>query len=40
MLVVLVSNLAGAPAIHLRHKNSIVVHQAQLPVFDDDVAML
>src|ERR1051325_1385604 len=40
MLVVLMSNLAGAPAGHLRNKNSIVIDQAQLTVLDDDVAVL
>jgi hypothetical protein len=36
----LVSNLAGGPAGHLWNEYSIVIDQSQLPVLDDDVAML
>ena len=40
VLVVLMAHLAGSPSRHLWHKDSVVIYQAQLPVFDDDVAML
>src|ERR1051325_12068593 len=40
MLIVLMSDFAGDPALHLRHKDPVVIDEAQLPVFDDDVAVL
>ncbi len=40
MLVVLMPNLAGGPAGHLWNEDPVVIDQAQLPVLDDDVAVL
>src|SRR4029078_5131960 len=38
VLVMLMPNLARGPTCHRGHKDSIVIDQTQLPVFDDDVA--
>ena len=40
VLVVLMADLAGRPPFHRGNKDSVVVHQTQLAVFDDDVAVL
>src|ERR1044072_5048138 len=40
VLIVLVTDLARGPAGHLRHKDSIVIDESQMSVFDDDVAVL
>ena len=34
------TDFARAPTRHLRHEDSIVIDEPQLPVFDDDVAVL
>ncbi len=40
VLVVLMSDFARGPSSHRGHKNSIVIDETQLSVFDDDVAVL
>src|SRR5688572_23293508 len=40
MLIVLMSDFAGGPAGHLWNEDPVVIDQAQLPVLDDDVAVL
>ena len=40
MLVVLVTNFTRSPSLHWGHKNSVVIDETQLPVFDDDVTVL
>jgi hypothetical protein len=40
VLIVLMTNFARAPTRHLRHEDSIMIDETQLPVFDNDVAVL